>query len=46
MSVAKVLQYLYSAQAHARGACDRTRQMVREAIARFKTLLLIERVAA
>lgn len=46
MSVAKVLEHLFAAMNHARGACDRTRQLVAIAVAKFRALMMIERAAA
>jgi hypothetical protein len=39
MNPSAALQYLFSALAHARHACQRTRDMVARAIARYITLV-------
>lgn len=44
--MSRALRYLFAALEHAQRASERTRAMVREAIARALAILAIQRVAA
>jgi hypothetical protein len=46
MNQSRILQYLLSAMMHAGHACERTRELVRVAVARFLALQAIDRMVS